>query len=110
MAFLLLDDQEADHEGRQRHHDGTPEALPKAAENRLTGPPGPAHTSRCSHDPNRPILRGSMSLVRVLGQSFLARAGHPRGQRGRLAFSYLTSVTNAPRPLRSSRIDAVKID
>ena len=42
MAFkLLLDDQEADHEGRQRHHDGTLEALPKAAENGLTWPPGP---------------------------------------------------------------------
>src|SRR6266404_4341050 len=46
MAFkLLLDDQEADHEGRQRHHDGTLEALPKAAENILLGPHG-AHLRR----------------------------------------------------------------
>src|SRR5260370_9045394 len=109
MAFLLLDDQEADHEGRQRHHDGTPEALPKAAENRLTGPPGPAHTSRSSHEPNRPILRGAMSLVRVLGPSFLPRAGHPRARPGPPAFSCLTSLTNAPRPLRPSRLDAANI-
>src|SRR6266404_4925258 len=46
MAFkLLLDYQDADHEGRQRHHDVTLEALPKAAENILLGPHG-AHLRR----------------------------------------------------------------
>ncbi len=82
----LLDDQEADHEGRQGHHDGTPEALPKAAENGLTGPPGPPILPAVLTKQTVRSSGGSMSLVRVLGQSFLARAGHPRGQRGRLAF------------------------
>src|ERR1700730_13272967 len=79
------------------------------AENSVDRAAGLAHTAGGFHEANRPVPGGAMSLVWVLGQSFLARADHPSGRRGGLGFSYPTSVTNAPRTLRVSRTDSVKV-
>src|ERR1700737_5360958 len=72
------------------------------AENSVDRAAGLAHTAGGFHEANRPVPGGAMSLVWVLGQSFLARADHPSGRRGGLGFSYPTSVTNAPPPFRGS--------
>src|SRR5260370_6638394 len=91
----LLDDQEADHEGRQGHHDGTPEALPKAAENGLTGPPGPPILPAVLTKQTVRSSGGSMSLVRVLCRVWSATwSGRTRRRNGRPGRCSVTSLAS----------------